>query len=83
MKLNAAAEMLPLSMANWNQRPPCSLTRKTEGYQIMLKKIRASIKHRNWITGLQPNSALKEEYAVEWLYVLIIYRAVIATEMCV
>ena len=37
MKLNAAAEMLPLSMANWNSIHPFAPIEQTEGYQIMLK----------------------------------------------
>jgi len=37
MKLNAAAEMLPLSMANWNSIHPFAPIEQAEGYQIMLK----------------------------------------------
>jgi len=37
MKLNAAAEMLPLSMANWNSIHPFAPVEQAEGYQIMLK----------------------------------------------
>jgi glycine dehydrogenase len=39
MKLNAAAEMLPLSMANWNSIHPFAPVEQAEGYQIMLKKL--------------------------------------------
>ncbi|RZJ34984.1 MAG: glycine dehydrogenase (aminomethyl-transferring) [Flavobacterium sp.] len=65
MKLNAAAEMLPLSMANWNSIHPFAPTDQAEGYQTMLKKLEQQL---NVITGfagttLQPNSGAQGEYA--------------------
>jgi glycine dehydrogenase len=65
MKLNAAAEMLPLSMANWNSIHPFAPIEQAEGYQIMLKKLEHQL---NIITGfagttLQPNSGAQGEYA--------------------
>ncbi len=65
MKLNAAAEMLPLSMANWNNIHPFAPIEQAEGYQIMLKKLEQQL---NVITGfagttLQPNSGAQGEYA--------------------
>jgi glycine dehydrogenase len=65
MKLNAAAEMLPLSMANWNSIHPFAPMEQAEGYQIMLKKLERQL---NVITGfagttLQPNSGAQGEYA--------------------
>ena len=65
MKLNAAAEMLPLSMANWNNIHPFAPVEQAEGYQIMLKKLEHQL---NVITGfagttLQPNSGAQGEYA--------------------
>ena len=65
MKLNAAAEMLPLSMANWNSIHPFAPIEQAEGYQIMLKKLEQQL---NIITGfqgttLQPNSGAQGEYA--------------------
>lgn len=65
MKLNAAAEMLPLSMANWNSIHPFAPVEQAEGYQIMLKKLEQQL---NVITGfqgttLQPNSGAQGEYA--------------------
>jgi glycine dehydrogenase len=65
MKLNAAAEMLPLSMANWNNIHPFAPIEQAEGYQIMLKKLEQQL---NEITGfagttLQPNSGAQGEYA--------------------
>jgi glycine dehydrogenase len=65
MKLNAAAEMLPLSMPNWNSIHPFAPTEQAEGYQIMLKKLEEQL---NVVTGfagttLQPNSGAQGEYA--------------------
>jgi glycine dehydrogenase len=65
MKLNAASEMLPLSMANWNNIHPFAPVEQAEGYQIMLKKLEQQL---NVITGfagttLQPNSGAQGEYA--------------------
>ena len=65
MKLNAAAEMLPLSMANWNSIHPFAPVEQAEGYITMLKKLEQQL---NVITGfagttLQPNSGAQGEYA--------------------
>ena len=65
MKLNAAAEMLPLSMANWNSIHPFAPIEQAEGYITMLKKLEQQL---NIVTGfagttLQPNSGAQGEYA--------------------
>jgi len=65
MKLNAASEMLPLSLPNWNSIHPFAPVEQAEGYQIMLKKLEEQL---NVITGfagttLQPNSGAQGEYA--------------------
>ena len=65
MKLNAAAEMLPLSWKKWNNIHPFAPLDQTEGYQIVLNKLE---KQLNEITGfhstsLQPNSGAQGEYA--------------------
>jgi len=65
MKLNAAAEMLPLSMANWNNIHPFAPLDQAAGYQEMLQKLEQQL---NVITGfagttLQPNSGAQGEYA--------------------
>lgn len=65
MKLNAAAEMLPLSMTNWNNMHPFAPIEQAEGYITMLKKLEQQL---NIITGfagttLQPNSGAQGEYA--------------------
>ena len=65
MKLNAAAEMLPLSMPNWNNIHPFAPADQTKGYLTMLKKLEQQL---NVVTGfsgtsLQPNSGAQGEYA--------------------
>lgn len=65
MKLNAAAEMLPLSMPNWNSIHPFAPLEQAEGYITMLKKLEQQL---NVVTGfagttLQPNSGAQGEYA--------------------
>ncbi len=65
MKLNAASEMLPLSMANWGNIHPFVPIDQAEGYQVMLKEL---AKDLSIITGfadtsLQPNSGAQGEYA--------------------
>ncbi|MGB5554695.1 MAG: aminomethyl-transferring glycine dehydrogenase [Flavobacteriaceae bacterium] len=65
MKLNAASEMLPLSMARWGNIHPFVPIEQAEGYQIVLKSLENDL---NTITGfagtsLQPNSGAQGEYA--------------------
>ncbi len=65
MKLNAASEMLPLSMANWNSLHPFAPADQVQGYLEMLKKLEQQL---NVVTGfagttLQPNSGAQGEYA--------------------
>ncbi|OUD48860.1 aminomethyl-transferring glycine dehydrogenase, partial [Flavobacterium psychrophilum] len=65
MKLNAASEMLPLSMAQWNNIHPFAPLDQAQGYQEMLSKLEQQL---NIITGfagttLQPNSGAQGEYA--------------------
>ena len=65
MKLNAAAEMLPLSFPEWANIHPFAPKEQTEGYQTMIQEL------NQWlceITGfsaisLQPNSGAQGEYA--------------------
>ncbi|MBC5835943.1 aminomethyl-transferring glycine dehydrogenase [Flavobacterium sp. F372] len=65
MKLNAAAEMLPLSMANWNNMHPFAPIEQAEGYLTMLKKLEQQLNVVTGFTGttLQPNSGAQGEYA--------------------
>ncbi len=65
MKLNAATEMLPLSMSNWNSIHPYVPVNQAQGYHEMLKELESQL---NEITGfagtsLQPNSGAQGEYA--------------------
>ena len=65
MKLNAATEMLPLSMGQWNNIHPFAPLNQVQGYQEMLSKLEHQL---NIITGfagttLQPNSGAQGEYA--------------------
>jgi glycine dehydrogenase len=65
MKLNAAAEMLPLSNPLWNNIHPFVPLHQAQGYQEMLSKLEQQL---NVITGfagttLQPNSGAQGEYA--------------------
>ena len=65
MKLNAATEMLPLSMGHWANIHPFAPKEQAHGYQIMLNELK---KELSTITGfaatsLQPNSGANGEYA--------------------
>ena len=65
MKLNAASEMLPLSMPQWNNIHPFAPLNQAQGYQEMLTILEQQL---NIITGfagttLQPNSGAQGEYA--------------------
>ena len=65
MKLNAATEMLPLSMSNWNSIHPFVPVSQAQGYHEMLNGLKNDL---NVITGfastsLQPNSGAQGEYA--------------------
>jgi glycine dehydrogenase len=65
MKLNAASEMLPLSLARWGNIHPFVPIEQAEGYQIILKELEKDL---NIITGfagtsLQPNSGAQGEFA--------------------
>jgi glycine dehydrogenase len=65
MKLNAAAEMLPLSMENWNNIHPFAPLNQVEGYLTMLNKLEQQLNEVTGFTGttLQPNSGAQGEYA--------------------
>jgi glycine dehydrogenase len=65
MKLNAAAEMLPLSMGNWNNIHPFAPLNQVEGYLTMLNKLEQQLNEVTGFTGttLQPNSGAQGEYA--------------------
>ena len=65
MKLNAAAEMLPLSMPKWNSLHPFQPLDQVQGYIKMLTKLEQQLNEITGFTGttLQPNSGAQGEYA--------------------
>src|SRR5690606_20318428 len=65
MKLNAAAEMLPLSWPNWGTMHPFCPIEQAEGYQIILKELENQLTEITGFAGtsLQPNSGAQGEYA--------------------
>jgi len=64
MKLNAATEMLPLSLPSWNNIHPFVPKDQAEGYLIMLKKLENQLTEITGFsaTSLQPNSGANGEY---------------------
>ena len=65
MKLNAAAEMLPLSWSNWGNIHPFAPLNQAEGYLTVLKKLEDQLTEITGFsaTSLQPNSGAQGEYA--------------------
>ena len=65
MKLNAAAEMLPLSWPRWSSLHPFVPTNQAQGYQKMLLKLESQLSEITGFhaTSLQPNSGAQGEYS--------------------
>ena len=65
MKLNAAAEMLPISYPQWGNIHPFVPVEQAEGYQIVLKELEEQLTEITGFSGtsLQPNSGAQGEYA--------------------
>jgi len=65
MKLNAAAEMLPLSDPQWGNIHPFVPLDQAAGYQQMLKKLELQLNEATGFAGtsLQPNSGAQGEFA--------------------
>ncbi len=65
MKLNAAAEMLPISDPMWGNVHPFVPVEQAEGYQIVLKKLEKQLTEITGFAGtsLQPNSGAQGEFA--------------------
>ena len=65
MKLNAAAEMLPLSWPNWGNIHPFAPLNQVEGYRTVLTKLEAQLTEITGFAGtsLQPNSGAQGEFA--------------------
>jgi glycine dehydrogenase len=65
MKLNATAEMMPITWAHWNRIHPYAPVDQAQGYQVIIKQLEAMLAE---ITGfpavsLQPNSGAQGELA--------------------
>ncbi len=65
MKLNAAAEMLPLSWANWGNMHPFVPDNQAKGYLKVLKSLEDQLTEITGFaaTSLQPNSGAQGEFA--------------------
>ncbi len=65
MKLNAAAEMLPLSNPQWNNIHPFVPLDQAQGYQEMLRTLEQQLNEVTGFAGtsLQPNSGAQGEFA--------------------
>jgi glycine dehydrogenase len=65
MKLNAAAEMLPLSWSNWGNIHPFAPFDQVEGYRFVMKKLEDQLTEITGFAGtsLQPNSGAQGEFA--------------------
>jgi len=65
MKLNAAAEMLPLSWFKWGNVHPFVPLNQAQGYQEVLKELEDQLTEITGFaaTSLQPNSGAQGEYA--------------------
>lgn len=65
MKLNAAAEMLPISNPMWGNIHPFVPVDQAEGYHLMLRKLEKQLSEITGFsaTSLQPNSGAQGEFA--------------------
>lgn len=65
MKLNAAAEMLPLSSTNWGSIHPFVPQNQPRGYKLMLNALENQLTEITGFaaTSLQPNSGAQGEFA--------------------
>lgn len=65
MKLNAAAEMLPLSWPEWGAHHPFMPKEQAGGYQMMIKELEKDLAEITGFAGasMQPNSGAQGEYA--------------------
>ena len=65
MKLNATAEMVPITWAEFGQIHPFAPTEQTKGYQILFQQLEAWLAEITGFAGisLQPNAGSQGEYA--------------------
>ncbi len=65
MKLNATAEMMPITWPEWNRLHPFAPTNQAEGYQAMFRQLETMLAAITGFPGvsLQPNAGSQGEYA--------------------
>ncbi|MCC5916839.1 MAG: aminomethyl-transferring glycine dehydrogenase [Cryomorphaceae bacterium] len=65
MKLNAAAEMIPITWPQWANIHPFAPLNQAEGYQFIIREMERYLAEITGFTGvsLQPNSGAQGEYA--------------------
>ena len=65
MKLNATAEMMPISWPEFNRLHPFAPTEQAEGYQEVIKQLEVWLAEITGFTGVsfQPNAGSQGEYA--------------------
>ncbi|MCU0548915.1 MAG: aminomethyl-transferring glycine dehydrogenase [Leptolyngbya sp. Prado105] len=65
MKLNATAEMIPVTWAEFGQIHPFAPTNQTQGYQTLFKQLESWLSEITGFAGisLQPNAGSQGEYA--------------------
>jgi glycine dehydrogenase len=65
MKLNATAEMLPITWPAWNRLHPFAPPAQAAGYQVLFKQLEAMLTEITGFaaTSLQPNAGSQGEYA--------------------
>ena len=65
MKLNATAEMLPITWPSWNRLHPFAPVAQAAGYRVIFKQLEAMLAEITGFAGvsLQPNAGSQGEYA--------------------
>ena len=65
MKLNATAEMMPITDAHWNGIHPYVPLEQAQGYQVVIHELEAILREVTGFAGisLQPNAGSQGEYA--------------------
>ena len=65
MKLNATAEMVPITWPEWNRLHPFAPTAQADGYRVIFKQLEAMLAEITGFSGvsLQPNAGSQGEYA--------------------
>jgi glycine dehydrogenase len=65
MKLNATAEMVPVTWPEWNRIHPFAPTAQADGYRVIFKQLEAMLAEITGLSGvsLQPNAGSQGEYA--------------------